>query len=441
MVQRRASDLHGGLGVGVGVSGGRCIGSRRPDREGDGEERLRRAGKRREAPSSETVGERRREGEEDAVGVGVIRYGIVGVGMMGREHVLNLHHLREEGALVTCVADPHPDSLALALQLHRSLLHHNNNSSPPPQAFSGHRELLDSGLCDVVVISSPNMTHFEILMDVIHHPRPHHILVEKPLCTTIEDCRKVIEAAKKRPEILVQVGLEYRYMPPVAKLIEVVQSGTLGQVKMVAIREHRFPFLVKVNNWNRFNVNSGGTLVEKCCHFFDLMRLFAAANPVRVMASGAIDVNHKDEVYDGKVPDIIDNAFVIVEFDNGSRGMLDLCMFAEGSKNEQEISVVGDIGKGEAFVPESIVRVGSRKEGRAGVVTIKAEDKRIKYDGLHHGSSYLEHLNFLSAIKARGSGAPSVSLIDGLYSVAMGVAGQLSIEKGRFVTIEEVLTG
>jgi predicted dehydrogenase len=56
-----------------------------------------------------------------------------------------------------------------------------------------------------------------------------------------------------------------------------------------------------VNNWNRFNCNSGGTLVEKCCHFFDLLRLFADANPVRVMASGAIDVNHKDEVYDGKV--------------------------------------------------------------------------------------------------------------------------------------------
>lgn len=50
-------------------------------------------------------------------------------------------------------------------------------------------------------------------------------------------------------------------------------------------------------------------------------------------------------IYFGQVPDIIDNAYVIVEFDNGSRGMLDLCMFAEGSKNEQEISVVGDIGK------------------------------------------------------------------------------------------------
>lgn len=47
--------------------------------------------------------------------------------------------------------------------------------------------------------------------------------------------------------MLVQVGLEYRYMPPVAKLIAIVKDGSLGRVKMVSIREHRFPFLVKVN--------------------------------------------------------------------------------------------------------------------------------------------------------------------------------------------------
>ncbi|MQM19890.1 hypothetical protein Taro_052903 [Colocasia esculenta] len=331
--------------------------------------------------------------EAAAAAMAVVRYGIVGVGMMGREHMINLSHLRDEGASVTCIADPHLPSRQAALDLAASF-------GWTIQVFSGHRELLDRDLCDVVVVSSPNMTHFGILMDIIEHPRPHHVLVEKPLCTTVEDCKKVIEAAKRRPEILVHVGLEYRYMPPVAKLIEVVKSGRIGEVKMVAIREHRFPFLVKVNNWNRFNANSGGTLVEKCCHFFDLMRLFAASNPVCVMASGSIDVNHKDEIYDGKivlwtlgnllcfsrinlkqVPDIIDNAYVIIEFDNGTRGMLDLCMFAEGSKNEQEISVVGDIGKGEAFVPESIVRVGTRTGGRAGVQTLHAVDERINLRG------------------------------------------------------------
>ncbi|KAF7810114.1 Rhizopine catabolism protein mocA [Senna tora] len=361
-----------------------------------------------------------------------VKYGIIGVGMMGREHLINLYHLRTEGVVVVAIADPHVPSQQQALDLAHSF-------NWPLKVFSGHQELLDSGLCDVLVISTPNMTHYRILMDIINHPKPHHVLVEKPLCTTVSHCKEVVHAARKRSDILVQVGLEYRYMPPVAKLIEIVKGGSVGRVRMVAIREHRFPFLVKVNNWNRFNVNSGGTLVEKCCHFFDLMRLFAGANPVRVMASGAIDVNHKDEVYDGKVPDIIDNGYVIVEFDNGSRGMLDLCMFAEGSKNEQEISVVGDIGKGEAFVPESTVRFGIREAGRDGVQTLKAEDQRIKYDGLHHGSSYLEHLNFLSAIRTKGEKAPAVDLEDGLISVAIGVAAQLSIEFGRFVTIQEVM--
>lgn len=361
-----------------------------------------------------------------------VKYGIIGMGMMGREHLINLHHLRSQGVSVVCIADPHLQSQRQALGLAHAF-------NWPLKVFSGHQELLDSGLCDVVVVSTPNMTHYQILMDIINHPKPHHVLVEKPLCTTVADCKQVVDAARKRPDILVQVGLEYRYMPPVAKLIQIVKSGTIGQVKMVAIREHRFPFLVKVNNWNRFNENTGGTLVEKCCHFFDLMRLFVGSNPLRVMASGAMDVNHKDEMYNGKIPDIIDNAYVIVEFENGSRGMLDLCMFAEGSKNEQEIAVVGDIGKGEAFVPESIVRFAIREAGRENVQTLKAEDERIKYDGLHHGSSYLEHLNFLSAIRAKGAKVPAVDLQDGLISVAIGVAAQLSIEKGRFITIEEVM--
>lgn len=86
--------------------------------------------------------------------------------------------------------------------------------------------------------------------------------------------------------------------------------------------------------------------MEKGCHFFDLMRLFVGANVVSIMPSNPIDVNHKDEVYVGKVRNVINN--VIIEFDNGSYGMPDLCMFAEGSNNEQEISVVSNIGQGEA---------------------------------------------------------------------------------------------
>ena len=59
------------------------------------------------------------------------------------------------------------------------------------KVFLGHWELLDSGLCDVLVVSTPNMTHYEILMDIINHPKPQHVLVEKPLCNTVAHYKEV----------------------------------------------------------------------------------------------------------------------------------------------------------------------------------------------------------------------------------------------------------
>ncbi len=358
-----------------------------------------------------------------------LRYGVIGTGMMGVEHINNLLHL--DGALVTAVSDPTPESLDWA-QLAVGL-------DAPLQRFSDHRELLASGLCDAVVIASPNHTHHQVLRDVL--ATPHHVLVEKPLCTTVADCRAAIAAAEdgaqRWPERVVWMGLEYRYMPPTTAVLQEVRQGTVGAVRMVAIREHRFPFLPKVGNWNRFSRNTGGTLVEKCCHFFDLMNLVIGTPPLRVLASGAQDVNHLDERYDGEVPDILDNAYVVVEYAGGARAMLDLCMFAEASRNEQEISVVGDLGKVEAMVTEGVLRVGRRAAGIGRVTERSVVDPGIRHQGLHHGASYLEHVDFAAAIRQHRPAA--VTLHDGLMSVAVGQAAHRSIDEGRPVLLEEVL--
>ncbi len=350
-----------------------------------------------------------------------LRYGIIGTGMMGLEHQRNLDAL--QGAVVTAVADPDDHQLGLAVEL----------SGGSAKGFSDYHDLLDSDLVDAVVIASPNMTHREVAGAAI--ASGHHVLVEKPLATTVEHCRELEQLAQ--PGQVIWVGLEYRYMPPVARLVAEVQAGTIGNLKMVGIREHRFPFLPKVGDWNRFNENTGGTLVEKCCHFFDLMRLLVGANPVRVMASGAMDVNHLDERYDGRQPDILDNALVVVDFANGVRASLDLCMFAEGSVNQEELSVVGDLGKLEAFLPSGIFRSGMRSGWAPGVTEEVVVDDSIGFEGFHHGASYLEHRDFLQAITS-GTGA-SVTLEDGAWSVAMGVAAQRSIEEGRVVAVAEVL--
>ena len=359
-----------------------------------------------------------------------LRYGVIGTGMMGREHIANIAHL--PGARVTALADPHPPSLDAAAAL-----------VPAAARYCDHRELLASGLCDAVVVSTPNMTHASVLDHVLGTAlgADLHVLVEKPLCTTVADCRRMVEAAAGHRG-LIWVGLEYRFMAPFARLIEEVRTGTAGRVRMASLREHRSPFLEKVGDWNRFAHNTGGTLVEKCCHFFDLMNQVMPARPERVYASGSQMINHLDERYGGRTPDIIDSAYVVVDYDDGARAMLDLCMFADATLNQQEFAVVGDAGKVEALVPSGVVRIGRRGTHGIGEVQSLHVPSTAVYEGLHHGSSYVEHQHFLDAVNSldqSGRQASSeASLAAGLLSVAMGVAGHRSISTAAPVRLADM---
>jgi predicted dehydrogenase len=291
--------------------------------------------------------------------------------------------------------------------------------------------MLADSTIDAVLISSPNFTHAEILRDVIKSGK--HVLCEKPLATTLDDVREVRALAKQHKGVF-WVGMEYRYMPPAARFIEEVAAGKIGRLQMLAIREHRFPFLKKVGDWNRFSKYTGGTMVEKCCHFFDLMRLIVKAEPTRVYCSGAMDVNHLDERYDGEVPDIIDNSYTVVDFDNGVRAMLDLCMFAEGSKNQEEIAAVGDTGKLEVFIPDGDL-VFSPRSPKKPVTTHVAVDETALRAGTHHGASYYQHRAFLNAVL--NGGRVDVTADDGLWAVLIGLAAEMSASEKRVVEMKE----
>lgn len=363
-----------------------------------------------------------------------LRYGIIGCGSMGREHIENLKAL--PGAQVTAIADPYPESKAAA----QALL--NNDV----RVFDHHQDLLDSGLCDAVVIATPNFTHIEIMRAALQTDL--HIMVEKPLVTRIEDGLELIERAKTRKG-LVWVAQEYRYMPPVAEMIRMAHAGAVGRMHQVAIREHREPFYPKVGNWNRFNSNTGGTLVEKCCHYFNLMDLILREHPVRVFASGDQRVNHLNEAYAGRRPDILDSAYVIVEYPSGARAMLDLCMFAENSVDNEHVVIVGDEGKLESLLPSLTLRHGRREDWGTreawgqpsgtgkGVSMRRVWDNNIKYAGQHYGASYIEHQRFAAAV--REGRPPEISLEEGLRSVAVGLAAHRSIDTGLPVLMSDVL--
>ena len=356
-----------------------------------------------------------------------VRYGLVGTGMMGVEHLQNL--AVTPGAVVTAIADPVATSLGWA----RDALGKRGDGV---QEFADAAALARSGLVDAVIVASPNYTHRNVLEPLFDADIA--ILCEKPLATTLEDARWVVDRAAQMTRPF-WTAMEYRYMPPAAAFIEQVHGGRIGALRMLSIREHRFPFLPKVGDWNRFSRNTGGTMVEKCCHFFDLRRLIVQSEPIRVYCSGAMDVNHVDERYDGERPDIIDNSYTTVEFANGVRAMLDLSMFADGAENQEEITAVGDAARLDVLIPEGALVFSPRtgflnpKQVERSVIEV---DQTALDAGSHHGSTFYQHQRFIAAV--RGEGPVEVTARDGLMAVAIGTAAEISARTKRVVELAEL---
>ena len=359
-----------------------------------------------------------------------INYGVIGCGMMGQEHLRNIALLPD--ARVSAIFEPnqYQADAAKAIQ-------------PNAKLKRSIADLLADETLDCLLVVSPNHMHVAQFQEIAE-TRPLPLLIEKPLYTNPDDAEKLDRLARTYPAP-VWVAMEYRYMPPVQTFIDLVGAAT-GGTTMLTIREHRFPFLEKVDDWNRFNRFTGGTLVEKCCHFFDLMRLIIGSEPVRISASAGQDVNHKTERYGNEAPDIWDGAFVIVDFSNGARAMLELCMYAEGSRYQEEITAVGATGKIEAMVPgpgrfwpthlgeppvaQVVVSPRSPKGPQAVEIPV---DPKILDAGDHNGSTFYQHAKVLEIV--RNGGKPEVSLDDGVRAVAMGLAAQEAALTGETVRL------
>ena len=349
-----------------------------------------------------------------------VKIGVIGAGMMGQEHIQNFNLL--DNATVTALADTDATMLAKSADM----------CADAPLCTDNFEDLLHDDGLDALVIATPNFHHIDVLRPALETGKP--ILCEKPLCTTLDDTREVMQHVGQR-DIIFQVGMEYRFKPALADMIARVDRGDIGQVHMLSIREHRFPFLPKVEDWNRFNRNTGGTLVEKCCHFFDLMRRIVGSEPTGVVASAGQNVNHLDERYHGQTPDIWDSAYVVFDFANGARAMLDLCMFAEGARHSEELCAMGDKAQVECLLPQNIVTHGHRDTWAVDEHPIHVPQD-ILDAGYHSGATYHQNAAFLAAV--RGEAEVIVDALGGHRAVAMGVAAQMAASEKRRVEMTEV---
>ncbi len=397
----------------------------------------------------------------------IIRYGFIGCGMMGQEHLRNLAMV--DGAVVIAIFEPDAAMQKLAAKY-----------APHAEFLSSLDALLANVDIDAWVVTSPNHCHAAQLAGIMEtNPKP--VLLEKPACVDlvgVNILQTILDKASSSTHLgstpPIWTAMEYRYMPPITKLIEEAHSAHYtGEVVMFSIREHRYPFLTKVGDWNRFNRNTGGTLVEKCCHFFDLMRHVMQADPIRVFASGGQNNNHLSETYAGETPDILDNAYVVLDFPPNQSGhglprraLLDLCMFAEGSRYQEELCVVGARGKLDCKVPgpgrfwpaelgdAPVAQLTVSQRHKTGVdgwtnhPTITAVplktldipvDTALLAAGDHNGSTFYQHQKFFDMacrFKAGDASAkPEVSLQDGLKAVLIGLAAEQSAKTGVAISL------
>jgi predicted dehydrogenase len=143
-------------------------------------------------------------------------------------------------------------------------------------------ELLTGVPVDAVGICVPAASHAEVAIEALAAGR--HVLVEKPLAQTLEDCDRIIDAAAASG-VTVGVGLNYRCHPLVRKARRVVEAGTLGPLVLIqtsytnaSLRRAGLP------DWAR--AAEATSMLEKGVHDFDLWRLFSGSEVRTLVAIG-----------------------------------------------------------------------------------------------------------------------------------------------------------
>lgn len=262
-----------------------------------------------------------------------VRYGIIGIGRIARKgHIPELQRIPE--AEIAAIATRNPET-------RREL----KETLAGIEAYEDYRDLLADERVEAVVIATPNWLHKEQAIAAFEAGK--HVLCEKPLGIDLEECDAVLAAHKRSGEVL-QVGHELRYANLISTMHGKVAEGAIGQVQMMVIQEFRFPLLP---GWRQTG-KTGGVMLEKNSHFFDLFNWFADAEPVKVLGAGGNNVN--------KDSPLIDHCVITVEYRNRACATLVMCLFAEHG-SQLTFDVVGDKGRLIAYAEDQRLLLYSRE--------------------------------------------------------------------------------
>ena len=247
--------------------------------------------------------------------------------------------------------------------------------------FESVEELIAKGDFEAAVITLPDWLHHDCAIACCRAGR--HIMLEKPMAPTAEECRDIIRSVQGN-KCQLQIGFVLRHHPVFRKVIEITRSGELGQVLNITSTEHIGVMhgASYMRRWHRKLANSGGFILAKCSHDLDIINTVAGGKVRRVASFGAIDhfttdklkyetcsqcpdqdcryrfkgefvrmtpeeqANPSAKPFDicvyTKDKELVDHEVVIMDFDNGVKATFTLNLFAEIPK--RTINIAGTTG-------------------------------------------------------------------------------------------------
>ena len=139
-----------------------------------------------------------------------------------------------------------------------------------------------------LMVCSPNVFHKEHILAGFAAGK--HVFSEKPLATTVADCREIYEASR-RTDRHFATGFVLRYAPIYRKVKEILDSGEIGRILSIDANENVTPAHggYAMTNWRRHTAMAGPYILEKCCHDLDLLNYFCDSLPSRIASFGGND--------------------------------------------------------------------------------------------------------------------------------------------------------
>jgi predicted dehydrogenase len=209
------------------------------------------------------------------------RYAIVGVGSRSRMYQDAIEGAYAQHAELVGFCDSNQGRIALAQK--RSA--ERRAKVPTGYLHTDFRRMVAETKPDIVIVTTMDSTHDDYIVQAME--LSCDTITEKPMTTTAEKCQHIIDA-RKRTGRQCRVLFNYRYSPPRTQIKDILMSGEIGDVLSVD-----FHWLLNTSHgadyfrrWHGHKKFSGGLMVHKATHHFDLVNWWLGAVPVQVIATG-----------------------------------------------------------------------------------------------------------------------------------------------------------